>query len=238
LEKIKVKEEPEIVKILKGEEKLGRLNIKSQCSYEQLKSPEETLHETSDKAGIFSESGFETNRDIGELYKILFETSAVAITLTDENERIISWNKYAEELFNMNEKELYMKPVSALYPIEEWKKIRAENVRKKGIKYRMEIKMNRKNKEPFDVELSLCVLKGAEGKTVGSVGIIKDLTKLKRSERKFKESEERYKTIFENSAIAITLTDENERIISWNKYAEELLDMNKEDLFMKPVKKK
>ena len=231
-----MKEEPDIVKILKGEEKLGRLNIKSQCSYEQLKIPEETLHETSDKTGIFSESGFETNRDIGELYKILFETSAVAITLTDENERIISWNKYAEELFNMNEKELYMKPVSTLYPIEEWKKIRAENVRKKGIKYRMEIKMNRKNKEPFDVELSLCVLKGAEGKTVGSVGIIKDLTKLKRSERKFKESEERYKTIFENSAIAITLTDENERIVSWNKYAEELLDMSKEDLFMKPVR--
>ncbi|MCK4416294.1 MAG: MEKHLA domain-containing protein, partial [Thermoplasmatales archaeon] len=189
----------------------------------------------SDKIGIFSESEFEANRNIGELYKILFETYAVAITLADENERIISWNKYAEELFNMNEKELYMKPVSTLYPIEEWKKIRAENVRKKGIKYRMETKMNRKNKEPFDVELSLCVLKGAEGKTVGSVGIIKDLAKLKRSERKFKESEERYKTIFENSAIAITLTDENERIISWNKYAEELLDMNKDDLFMKPV---
>ena len=63
-----MKEEPKIVKILKGEEKLGRLNINSQCSYEQLKIPEETLHETSDKTGTFLGSGLETEGDIGELF--------------------------------------------------------------------------------------------------------------------------------------------------------------------------
>ena len=236
-----MKNEPDIVKKLREEEKIGQLNIKSQCSYEQLKIPEETLHETSDKTGTFLENGLETEGDIGELfdfgelYKILFETSAVAITLTDENERIVSWNKYAEELFNMNEKELYMRSVNTLYPVEEWQKIRAENVRKKGIKYRIETRMIRKNEGPFEVEISLCVLKGSGGKNVGSIGIIKDITKLKTSERKFKESEERYKTIFENSAVAITLTDKNERIVSWNKYAEDLLGMNKDDLYMKPV---
>ncbi len=236
-----MKNESDIIKKLREEEKVGHLNIKSQCSYEQLKIPEKTLHETSDKTGTFLGSGFETEGNIGELidfeevYKILFETSAVAITLTDKNERIVSWNKYAEELFNMNEKELYMRPVNTLYPVEEWQKIRAENVRKKGIKYRIETRMIRKNEGPFEVEISLCVLKGSGGKNVGSIGIIKDITKLKTSERKFKESEERYKTIFENSAVAITLTDKNERIVSWNNYAEDLLGMNKDDLYMKPV---
>ena len=32
-----MKNEPDIVKKLREEEKLGQLNIKSQCSYEQLK---------------------------------------------------------------------------------------------------------------------------------------------------------------------------------------------------------
>jgi len=127
-------------------------------------------------------------------------------------------------------------PVKSLYPDEEWKKIREENVRQKGIKYKLETKMIRKNHCTFDVELSLCILKSAEGNTVGSVGIIKDITKLKKTERKLIESEKRYRTIFDNSAVAITISDENECIVSWNKFAENLLHMNKDELFMKPVK--
>jgi PAS domain-containing protein len=76
--------------------------------------------------------------------------------------------------------------------------------------------MIKKDKSLFDVEISLCVLKGKEGKTVGSVGIIRDISNLKNTERKLFDSEEKYRTIFENSAIAITLTDENEKIILSN----------------------
>ena len=158
------------------------------------------------------------------------------MTLADKNERIVSWNKYTEELLNMNENELFKIPVSTLYPPDEWQRIRKENVRKKGIKYQMETRMIKKDKGLFDVELSLCILKGVGGQTVGSVGIIKDITKLKKTEKKLKESQKRYKTIFENSAVAITLTDEHERIISWNRYAEKLLDMDKNELSFKPVK--
>ena len=232
--------EPEIVKILKEEEKLGRLQGKSQGSYESLQMIEKS-DDATDKNLCFYEEGIRRTEDaveledIEETYRTVFENYAVAITLADENERIISWNKYAEELLNMNEKDLFKTPVRSLYPPEEWKRIRTENVRKKGIRYQMETKMIIKDKGPFDVEISLCILKGAGGKTVGSVGIIKDITKLKQTERKLEESEKRYRTIFENSAVAITLTDEHEKIISWNKYAEELLGMDKNDLSLKPV---
>ena len=196
-----MKEEPEIVKILKGEEKLGRLYIKSQCSYKQLKIPEETLHEISDKTNIFSESGLETNRNIRELYKILFETYAVAITLTDENERIISWNKYAEELLNMSKEDLFMKPVSSLYPPEEWEKIRSENVRQKGMQHSIETKILKKNNELIDVDLSLSVLKNHEEMVIGSIGVIKDITYQKWAEDALKESEKKFKKLYENAPI-------------------------------------
>jgi len=234
-------DKPEIVKILKEEEKLGKLQITSQGIYEDLQIVEKQT-EKSDNNVNFSddainriEDTFELE-DIEETYKTIFDNYAVAVTLADKNEQIISWNKYAEELLNLNEKELFKRSVKSLYPPEEWKRIRAENVRQKGIKYQMETKMIRKNIGTFDVEISLCILRGVEGKTVGSVGIIKDITKLKQTERKLKESEKKYRTIFENSAVAITLTDEKERIISWNKYAEDLLGMDKNELRLKPVK--
>ena len=95
--------------------------------------------------------------------------------------------------------------------------------------------MIRKDVGVFDVEISLCILHGAHGKNVGSIAIIKDITKLKTTENQLKESEMRYRTIFENSAVAITLTDENENIISWNRFTEDLFGFSDKDLFLKPV---
>ncbi len=235
-----MKDEPEIVKRLREEERSGKLCIQPHISYKDIQVPVES----SDASGgatmyVLHEAGRKMKNiepeNLEERYQIIFENYAVAITIANEKELIYSWNKYAEELFNMNEKDLFMKPVSSLYPPEDWEKIRSENVRQKGIKYKMETKIVRKNKGPFDAELSLCILRSAEGKTVGSIGIIRDITKLKKTERKLEESEERYKTIFENSAVAIMLTDENEQIISWNKFTENLLGMGKEDLYMRPV---
>jgi len=235
-----MKEEPDIVKELRKEEKKGKL---TDLSNDNKKFNEEIFKE--DSSGTvqilkdFSEDIKKNNIaiNIEEKYKKIFENYSVAITLADEKERVISWNNYAEELFNMNEKDLFLYPIKSLYPSEEWKKIRKENIRQKGMRYKLETKMICKNKGVFDAEISLSVLKGKEGKISGSVGIIKDISKLKNTEKKLKESENKYKSIFENSAVAITLTDENEKIISWNNFTEKLLDLGKEDLYLKPVKR-
>jgi len=172
-----------------------------------------------------------------EEYIKIFENYFIGITIADNNERIIYWNKYAEKLLNMDEKDLFLKDVSSLYPQEEWSKIRSENVRQKGIKNKIETKIIKKGGAVFDCEVSLCVLKGEQGKIFGSIGLINDLSNIKSTERKLIESEEKYKTIFENSAVAIMLTDENEEIISWNQYTEKMLGYSKDDLFSKNVEK-
>jgi PAS domain S-box-containing protein len=236
-----MKDEPDIVKELREAEKLGLLYNMIRNAMENLKEPNKIPEKSPDQSSHLINNPKE-NIDgnsyisVEERYKTIFDNYAIAITLADNKERIISWNKYTEELLNMSQNELYLKPVNSLYPDEEWLKIRSEDIRQKGIKFRMETRMIRKNQGIFDVELSLCVLKGKDGKTVGSVGIIKDISKLKEAERKLKTSEEKYKTIFENSAIAITLTDENERIISWNRFTENILGASKDDLYLKPVK--
>jgi len=118
-----------------------------------------------------------------EKYRTVFENSAVGITVTDENENIISWNRYAELMLGMGENELYMKPVRSLYPEDEWKRIRSSNVRQKGIQHQLETKIYRKNPESIiDVVLSLSVLRDSDEKITGSIGVIADVTERKQAE--------------------------------------------------------
>jgi len=236
-------DEPDIVQILREEERLGTLQSSpSTATDTTMVSPSSVHQKTTQTTTSKPTSRYEPKRTIIDLvspqekFETIFENFSVAITLADTEERIVSWNKYTEELLNMQEADLFMKPVRTLYPVEEWEKIRKENVRQKGIRYRMETKMIRKNHGAFDVDLSICILKGFKGELVGSVAIITDITELKKVEKELKESEKKYRTIFDNSAVAITMTDEHERIISWNRYAELLLGMNKEDLLLKPVR--
>ena len=96
--------------------------------------------------------------------------------LTDERERVVSWNKYTETLLEMGEDELRNKPVAMLYPPDEWKKIRVENIRDKGAQQNLETRMYKKNNELIDVDLSLSVFKNDAGEITGFIGFIKDLT--------------------------------------------------------------
>ncbi|MCX6664322.1 MAG: PAS domain S-box protein, partial [Euryarchaeota archaeon] len=165
-----MKTDPEIVKTLSEEERLGKLQNHASTSYDEV-GISNTLTEQKEFVPTNSKeySRYEPKRTVIDLvsveekYETIFENYSVAITLADTEERIVSWNKYTEELLQMKESDLFMRPVSSLYPPEEWGKIRKEHVRQKGIRYRMETKMLRKNVDPFDVDISICILKGFKG---------------------------------------------------------------------------
>jgi PAS domain S-box-containing protein len=233
-----MREEPEIVKELREEERLRNLKNKQNkiFYFQELEGEEGSDEEDEHNNEDFQDFSSLQLESLKQNYMSIFENYFVAITIADEKERIVSWNKYAEKILKMTEKDLFLRNVKTLYPDEEWKKIREENIRKKGMKHKLETKMLKKNGEIFDVEVSVCVLKGEGGKTTGSIGFIKDNSKLKSTERKLLDTAEKYKTIFENSAVGIMVTDENECVISWNKYAEKLLGMNEEELHLKPIK--
>ena len=118
-----MKEDPDIVKILREEEKKGKLQyISASDNVLQSQSSSSQVQETMmiPKDNLDKKEKIELEQ-LDDKYKIIFENYAVAITIVDEKERIFSWNKYAEDLFNMSEEELYLKPIDTLYPPEEWK---------------------------------------------------------------------------------------------------------------------
>lgn len=165
-----------------------------------------------------------------ERYRCIFENSAVAIMLTDERERVVSWNKHTETLLDISEEDLLNKPVSMLYPPEEWKKIRVENVREKGAQHNLETRMYKKNQELVDVDLSLSVFKNDAGEIIGSIGVIKDITERKLAERKLKESEEKYEGLFECTTDGMLVLDARGEILDINSRALEMLSVGEEEM--------
>jgi PAS domain S-box-containing protein len=133
----------------------------------------------------------ERERQLAEdKYRTIFENSAVSISLVDEHERLISWNKFTENLLGMSKKDLYLKPVESFYPEGQWQRIRDLNLRQNGLQGHLETKMVKKNGELIDVDISLSVLKNPEGKIIGSIGVITDISERKRAEQELKEAME------------------------------------------------
>ncbi len=170
-----------------------------------------------------------------ELFQTVFNNTAAAITVTDKDERIIAWNPFAEKMLGLTKEELFNKPVKDLYPPKEWRRIRAFRIRQRGMLADIEIKIYKKSNGTLDASLSISVLKDSEGNVIGSIGIIRDITAQKAAERRIKDSENKIRVILDNSAAAITLIDEKERIISWNRFTEHLLGMKRSDLYLRPV---
>src|SRR4030043_135188 len=98
-----------------------------------------------------------------ENYRTIFENSAVAITVSNRDEKIVSWNRFAAALLGMDEDDLYLRDVSSLYPEEEWRRIRAQHIRQKGIQHNFETKIIRKDRQEVGVDIALSVLKGSNG---------------------------------------------------------------------------
>lgn len=123
-------------------------------------------------------------------YRTVFENSAVAITVTDENEKIISWNKYAELMLGMGPKDLQDKPVKELYPPEEWERLQSLDLRKKGMLHHFETKIIKKDGSLLDIDISVTILRTEEGGKTGSIGVIRDITERKENEDSLKKASE------------------------------------------------
>ncbi len=99
--------------------------------------------------------------------------------VTDNQERIVAWNPMAEKMLGMNRADLFNKPVSFLYPPKEWKRIRSLNIRHHGMLSNIDTKILCKDGSLLDVSASISVLKDNNGKAIGSIGILYDVTREK-----------------------------------------------------------
>jgi len=170
-----------------------------------------------------------------QLFKIVFENSPSAIAVTDSQDRIVTWNPMTESMLGMTKADLFNQPISKLYGPQEWKRIHALYIRHKGMITNFDTKIICKDASLLDVNASISVLKDSKGQVIGTIGIFNDVTREKLAQHQMRESENKLRIILDNSAAAITMTDEKEQIVSWNSFAEKLLGMGPQDLLLRPI---
>jgi PAS domain S-box-containing protein len=173
------------------------------------------------------------SKSYDDIYKTLFEQINASAFILDLDGEILEANWHSCDLFGYDMKELRRMLISDLFSDDfNWDELKDEIIAKGGLNYESENKSKDKTVFPTQINCSLFSIKDKPVLLV----LIYDITERKKTEKKIRASEERYRTIFDNSAVAIMMTNEKEEIISWNRYTEKLLNMSKNDLLKKPVK--
>jgi len=127
------------------------------------------------------------------------DSSNDAIISTSLDSIITSWNVGAERLFGYSAKEAVGKPITMLYPpdrIEESREILSRIRRGERIDH-SETARQHKDGRALEISLTVSPIKDGEGKAIGVSEIAQDVAERKQGEAHLRESEERYRTLFE-----------------------------------------
>ncbi|MCC6759009.1 MAG: PAS domain S-box protein, partial [Candidatus Omnitrophica bacterium] len=172
-----------------------------------------------------------------EIFQTVFNNSAVAILVADQDGKITAWNPFVEDMLGMAKIDLFNKDISDLYPPSEWARVISgqASTKDRGVVTDVETQIYKKDGALLDVAVSVSVIRDSAKNVTGSIAIVRDMTQQKLAERKIRESESKIRIILDHSAAAISLTDEQERIISWNRYAEQMLGKTKEELYLQHI---
>ncbi len=149
------------------------------------------------------------SRDITELKKAeaklktaqeyaqnIIQSSLDMIIAVDRERCIVEFNHAAEEIYGYSSKEVLGKTFDFLFANPDDGLRIYETTVIQG-RYVGEVNNKRKNGEIFNGLLSSSVLKNAEGKSIGVMGVLRDITDMKKAQEALRESEERYRGIVE-----------------------------------------
>ncbi|MBI5032315.1 MAG: GAF domain-containing protein [Chloroflexi bacterium] len=78
------------------------------------------------------------------------------------------------------------------------------------------------------------LIRNEQGKAIGSIGFLQDITERKRAEQALYESEEKFRSLIEQSSEGVLLIDENGDVIEFNKAGETLTGVKRQDVLGLP----
>jgi PAS domain S-box-containing protein len=149
-------------------------------------------------------------------YRTIFENSAVAIMMVDEQEKVVSWNKFTEQLLGRTQDQLRGRDIKQFYPESQWQEIRALSVRRKGMDHHFETKMIRGDGSMIDVDISLSVVQDSEGRPTGSIGVIQDITERRRIHEVLDRKQKNLEAIFDAAPLGMLLVNQQMRVVRAN----------------------
>lgn len=171
-------------------------------------------------------------RESEEKYRTLFENLPVGIFRSTAAGRLISINptfaamfgyRTPEEMSDINAADLYFDRSERDSYVADLKKSKEEYSAH-------EFRMRRRDEASFWVLSNVRAIRDGQGEIQFLDGTIRDITELKRTYGALRESEERFRTIFETAHDAIFIKDSQSRYISVNAGMERLFGTSREHL--------
>lgn len=156
-------------------------------------------------------------RDNEAYTRNIISSSLDMICATDPQDKIVEFNKAAQECFGYKKKEIIGKPVSLLYAVDEERKRIMESLENTG-GFQGEVINKRKNGERFITYLSGSLLYDEQGNVIGSMGVSRDITEVKKAEEKSQIQSAKLNAIVESRSHLIWTVNRKNQLVLYNEH--------------------
>ncbi|MCG3136368.1 MAG: Sensor histidine kinase RcsC [Phycisphaerae bacterium] len=167
------------------------------------------------------------------LNSILQSSTEYAILATDQDYRVIHFNPMAERLFNVQESEALGRPVPELLQqraVNLARFTRVQEILQQYEKWEEEIVIHAVDGHHRYLHLVVAPMRAEGGTRIGYVLFAQDVTERKQAYQNLRESESRYRSLFEGASDAIFLYDGDGHILDANERAVQLYGYSRAEL--------
>jgi two-component system cell cycle sensor histidine kinase/response regulator CckA len=166
-------------------------------------------------------------------YRRLHESITDAVATVDMAGHILEFNRAFETMLGYTGEELRRLTYQEITP-ERWRafeaRIIAEQILPTGCSELYQKEYRRRDGTVFPVELRTYLLRDEQNRPAGMWALIRDITERKRAEEALRESERRFRSLFDSSLDAVFLTNTQGAIESANPAACAMLGMTEQEI--------
>jgi PAS domain S-box-containing protein len=162
----------------------------------------------------------------------IVESSDEAILGLSLDGTILSWNQAAEALFGYSSQDSIGKNVTIICLPSRYAELarKLELIRNGFAIQPCETVAQRKDGSQFEVSLAASPIRNSSGEVIGCSCMLRDISERVRAERKLRESEERFREVFEDAPFGMCVTALDGRFLQVNASLCRILGYSKEEL--------
>jgi PAS domain S-box-containing protein len=158
-------------------------------------------------------------------FRAIFNDAAVGVGIMGLDRRIIDANPAICQMFGRTREELIgMNAVEATYPgdVNESTKLFDKLLSAQRTSYKAERRYMRKNGEVFWAHVTMSSVSGLDGKPLYLVGMVIDIDEQKKMQEQIRESEARFRAMFDHAAMGMSLMSLDRQVLQVNRAAERI----------------
>ncbi len=164
----------------------------------------------------------------------LIHYSPLAIICLDKDDRVLTWNPAAEQIFGWKEEEVLGRKNPIVPEDKQGEFLSLHQDVKQGIPYfSKELRRQKKDGTAVYLNASSASLRDSHDKVTATVGIFEDISERRRRDEAIRESDERFRRAFENAAVGSSIVDTRGRFIKVNRRLCEMLGYSETELLQR-----